>query len=140
MSTSWSASSRRTAAPRPRRCWRASRSCRAARQPTAGTRLEEFDLDAALARKPPLLIVDELAHTNAPDSRHPKRYQDVEELLRAGIDVWTAVNIQHLESLSDVVSRITGVTVRETVPDTVLDKADEVVVVDITPDELIQPG
>ena len=100
--------------------------------------LMEFDLDAALARRPELIIVDELAHTNAPDSRHPKRYQDVEELLDAGIDVWTALNIQHLESLSDVVSRITGVTVRETVPDKVIEQADEIVVVDITPDELIQ--
>src|SRR5271165_2815971 len=103
-----------------------------------GRTIEEFDLDAALARRPTLIVVDELAHTNAPDSRHPKRYQDVEELLEAGIDVWTAVNIQHLESLSDVVSTITGVTIRETVPDTVLEKADEVVVVDITPAELIQ--
>lgn len=102
-----------------------------------GAQLSEFDLDAALARRPALLIVDELAHTNAEDSRHPKRYLDVEELLAAGIDVWTAVNIQHLESLSDVVSRITGVLVRETVPDTVIDRADEVVVVDITPAELI---
>ncbi len=102
-----------------------------------GTQLSEFDLDAALARHPALLIVDELAHTNAEDCRHPKRYLDVEELLAAGIDVWTAVNIQHLESLSDVVSRISGVLVRETVPDTVIDRADEVVVVDITPAELI---
>ena len=102
-----------------------------------GHTVEEFDLDGALALRPPLLIVDELAHTNAPDSRHPKRYQDVAELLRAGIDVWTAVNIQHLESLSDVVSAITGVAVRETIPDTVLEKADEVVVVDITPSELL---
>ena len=100
--------------------------------------IEEFDIDAALARKPKLIIVDELAHTNAPDSRHPKRWQDVEELLDAGIDVWTALNIQHLESLADVVSRITGVAVRETVPDSVLRKAADVVLVDITPDELIQ--
>jgi two-component system, OmpR family, sensor histidine kinase KdpD len=100
--------------------------------------IEEFDIDAALLRRPKLIIVDELAHTNAPDSRHPKRYQDVEELIGAQIDVWTAVNIQHLESLSDVVSTITGVTVRETVPDTVVERADEVVVVDITPAELIQ--
>jgi two-component system sensor histidine kinase KdpD len=98
----------------------------------------EFDLDAALKRRPSLIIVDELAHTNAPDSRHPKRYQDVGELLDAGIDVWTALNIQHLESLSDVVSSLTGVTVRELVPDTVIEKADDVVVVDITPGELIQ--
>ena len=102
-----------------------------------GAELSEFDLDAALARRPALLIVDELAHTNAGESRHPKRYLDVEELLDAGIDVWTAINIQHLEGLSDVVSRLTGVVVRETVPDTVIDKADQVVVVDITPDELI---
>jgi two-component system sensor histidine kinase KdpD len=102
-----------------------------------GTQLSEFDLDAALERRPALLIVDELAHTNAPDSRHPKRYLDVLELIDSGIDVWTAMNIQHLEGLSDVVSRITGVTIRETVPDRILDEADEVVVVDITPAELI---
>lgn len=100
--------------------------------------LMEFDVDAALARKPDLIIVDELAHTNAPDSRHPKRFQDVEELLDAGIDVWTALNIQHVESLSDVVAGITGITIREVVPDTVIEKADDVVVVDITPDELIE--
>ncbi len=103
-----------------------------------GRILQEFDIDAALRRRPKLIIVDELAHTNAPDSRHPKRYQDIEELIAAGIDVWTAMNIQHLESLSDVVSTITGVAIRETVPDTVVEKADEVVVVDITPAELIQ--
>ena len=100
--------------------------------------LIEFDLDAALARKPHVLVVDELAHSNPPDSRHPKRYLDVEELLAAGINVWTAVNIQHLESLSDVVSRITGVRVRETIPDTVIENANEVMVVDITPGELIK--
>jgi two-component system sensor histidine kinase KdpD len=100
--------------------------------------LMEFDVDAALARRPDLIIVDELAHTNAPDSRHPKRFQDVEELLEAGIDVWTALNIQHVESLSDVVAGITGVAVREVVPDTVIERADDVVVVDITPDELIE--
>lgn len=103
-----------------------------------GRTLMEFDIDAAIARRPKLLIVDELAHSNPPDSRHPKRYQDIKDVLDAGIDVWTAVNIQHLESLSDVVSRITGVKVRETVPDTVIEDADEVVVVDITPAELIQ--
>lgn len=103
-----------------------------------GRELEEFDLDAALARKPRLLVLDELAHTNAPDSRHPKRWQDVEELLDAGIDVWTALNIQHLESLADVVEHITGVVVRETVPDKVIRDASDVVLVDITPDELIQ--
>ena len=103
-----------------------------------GRTIEEFDIDAALARKPELIVVDELAHTNAPESRHPKRWQDVQELLAAGIDVWTALNIQHLESLADVVSRITGVVVRETVPDRVLQEATDVVLVDITPDELIQ--
>lgn len=100
--------------------------------------LMEFDVDAALARRPELIIVDELAHSNAPDSRHPKRFQDVEELLNAGIDVWTALNIQHVESLSDVVAGITGITIREVVPDTVIEKADDVVVVDITPDELLE--
>ena len=103
-----------------------------------GRAIAEFDIDAALARKPKLIVVDELAHTNAPESRHPKRWQDVQELLAAGIDVWTALNIQHLESLADVVSRITGVVVRETVPDRVLQEATDVVLVDITPDELIQ--
>jgi two-component system, OmpR family, sensor histidine kinase KdpD len=103
-----------------------------------GQQIEEFDIDAALARKPKLIIVDELAHTNAPDSRHPKRWQDVEELLDAQIDVWTALNIQHIESLADVVARITGVAVRETVPDTVLRDAADIVLVDITSDELIQ--
>jgi len=100
--------------------------------------LEEFDLDAALARKPAILLVDELAHTNAPGSRHPKRYQDVHELLAAGIDVYTTVNVQHLESLNDIVGGITGIKVRETLPDRVFDEADEVVLVDLTPDDLLQ--
>jgi two-component system sensor histidine kinase KdpD len=100
--------------------------------------LMEFDVDAALARKPELLLVDEFAHSNAPGSLHAKRYQDVEEILRAGIDVWTTLNIQHLESLTDIVERITGVTVRESVPDKVLERADEIVVVDLPPDELIE--
>ncbi|QIG52223.1 sensor histidine kinase KdpD [Nordella sp. HKS 07] len=110
------------------------------RRPVAykGRTLMEFDVDAALARRPDLIIVDELAHTNAPDSRHPKRFQDVEELLTAGIDVWTALNIQHVESLSDVVAGITGITIREVVPDTVIERADDVVVVDVTPDELLE--
>jgi two-component system sensor histidine kinase KdpD len=103
-----------------------------------GGEIEEFDLDAALRRRPKLIIVDELAHTNAPDSRHPKRWQDVEELLDARIDVWTALNIQHLDSLADVVARIAGVTVRETVPDVVLRDADDIVLVDVTSEELIQ--
>jgi two-component system, OmpR family, sensor histidine kinase KdpD len=103
-----------------------------------GRILEEFDLDAALARKPSILIVDELAHSNPEDARHPKRYQDIEELIEAGIDVWTALNIQHLESLSDLVTQITGVTIRERVPDTVLNKADEVLLVDLPPAELVE--
>ncbi|KQW57840.1 DUF4118 domain-containing protein [Variovorax sp. Root411] len=101
-----------------------------------GRTLAEFDLDAALARKPAVLLVDELAHTNAPGSRHAKRWQDVQELLAAGVDVWSALNVQHLESLNGTVGAITGVRVHETVPDTVLDEADEVVLVDVTPDEL----
>ncbi|HVY35583.1 MAG TPA: sensor histidine kinase KdpD [Caulobacteraceae bacterium] len=98
--------------------------------------LLEFDLDGALARKPALLLVDEYAHSNAPGSRHPKRWQDVEELLAAGVNVWTTLNVQHLESLVDVVWKITGVRVRETVPDQVLSNADEIEVVDLTPEEL----
>jgi len=101
-----------------------------------GRTLAEFDLDGALARHPAVLLVDELAHTNAPGSRHAKRWQDVQELLAAGIDVWSALNVQHLESLNGTVGAITGVRVQETVPDTVLDEADEVVLVDVTPDEL----
>ncbi|MES2051252.1 MAG: DUF4118 domain-containing protein [Pseudomonadota bacterium] len=99
--------------------------------------LKEFDLDAALARKPAVLLVDELAHSNAPGSRHPKRWQDVQELLEAGIDVWSALNVQHLESLNGTVGAITGIRVHETVPDTVLDDADEIILVDVTPDELM---
>lgn len=99
--------------------------------------LPEFDLDAALAAKPAVLLVDELAHSNVEGSRHPKRWQDVRELLDAGIDVWTTLNVQHLESLNGVVGAITGIRVHETVPDTVLDSADEVVLVDVTPDELL---
>ena len=102
-----------------------------------GKSLAEFDLDAALARRPALILVDELAHTNAPGSRHPKRWQDVEELLDAGIDVFSTVNVQHLESLNDVVGSITGIRVAETVPDTVFDAADEVVLVDLPADELL---
>ena len=98
--------------------------------------LLEFDLDAALARKPALLLVDEYAHSNAPGSRHPKRWQDVEELLAAGIDVWTTLNVQHLESLVDVVWKITGVRQRETVPDGALSRADEIELIDITPADL----
>ncbi|MES2071305.1 MAG: two-component system sensor histidine kinase KdpD [Pseudomonadota bacterium] len=99
--------------------------------------LAEFDIDAALQRQPALILMDELAHSNAPGSRHPKRWQDVEELLDAGIDVFTTVNVQHLESLNDVVGGITGIRVAETLPDTVFDEADEVVLVDIPADELL---
>src|SRR6266446_5455595 len=100
--------------------------------------LEEMDLDALIARHPRIALVDELAHTNAPGSRHPKRYLDVEELLSHGIDVYTAVNIQHIESLNDVVAQITHVRVRETVPDSVFDRADAIELIDLTPDDLIQ--
>src|ERR1700752_49855 len=100
--------------------------------------IEEMDLDALIARRPQLALVDELAHTNAPGSRPPKRYLDVEELLSRGIDVYTAVNIQHIESLNDVVAQITHVRVRETVPDSVLDRADAIELIDLTPDDLIQ--
>ena len=100
--------------------------------------MREFDLDAALARHPSLLLVDEYAHTNVPGSRHPKRWQDIDELLAAGIDVWTTLNIQHLESLNDVVQKITKVRVRETVPDTVFDRADDIILVDFPPDELLK--
>ncbi len=98
--------------------------------------LMEFDIDGAIARRPQLLLVDEYAHSNVSGSRHPKRWQDVEEILAAGIDVWTTLNVQHLESLSDVVLRITGVRQRETVPDGALSQADDIEVVDITPEEL----
>ncbi len=103
-----------------------------------GQTIEEFDLDTALLRKPEVLLVDELAHTNAPGSRHKKRWQDVNELLAAGIDVYTTLNVQHIESLNDVVSQITGIPVRETVPDLVLQRADFLKLVDLSADELIQ--
>lgn len=103
-----------------------------------GSVLTEMDTDAVLARNPQLAIVDELAHTNAPGSLHPKRYLDVERLLAAGIDVYATLNIQHIESLNDVVAQITGITMRETVPDRIIDGADEVELVDLPPDELLQ--
>ncbi|MDD5248963.1 MAG: two-component system sensor histidine kinase KdpD [Rhodocyclaceae bacterium] len=106
--------------------------------PYRGKVLKEFDIDAALARKPALILVDELAHSNVAGSRHPKRWQDVEELLSSGIDVYSTINVQHLETLNDVVGGITGIRVWETVPDHVFDAADEVVLVDLTPDELLQ--
>lgn len=103
-----------------------------------GATLREFDLDGALARRPALILVDELAHSNAPGSRHAKRWQDVLELLDAGIDVYTTVNVQHVESLNDVVAKITGVVVRETVPDSVFEQADEVELIDLPPDDLLE--
>jgi two-component system sensor histidine kinase KdpD len=102
------------------------------------TRLTEMNLDAVLARRPRLALVDELAHTNAPGSRHPKRYQDVEELLNAGIDVYTTINIQHLESLNDVIQQITGIIVHETIPDSFIDDAHEIELVDLPPEELLR--
>ena len=135
---SWSASSRPMAAGRRKRCWRAWKSFRAGASSTKGQWLDEMDLDAIMARRPQIVLVDELAHTNAPGSRHPKRYLDVEELLSRGIDVYTTVNIQHIESLNDVVAQITHVRVRETVPDSIFDRADAVELVDLTPDDLIQ--
>src|ERR1700678_1563926 len=103
-----------------------------------GQNIEEMDLDGIIARRPRIVLVDELAHTNAPGSRHPKRYLDVEEILSRGINVYTTVNIQHIESLNDVIAQITGVRVRETVPDSIFDRADAIELVDVTPDDLIQ--
>ncbi|MFC5521611.1 DUF4118 domain-containing protein [Polaromonas jejuensis] len=105
--------------------------------PYRGRTLKEFDLDAALLRKPQVLLVDELAHSNVEGSRHAKRWQDVQELLEAGIDVWSTLNVQHLESLNGVVGAITGIRIHETVPDTVIDGAEEIILVDVTPDELL---
>ena len=106
--------------------------------PYQGRQLPEFDLDGALEQRPDVLLLDELAHSNVPGARHPKRWQDVEELLDAGINVWTTLNVQHLESLNDVVSGIVGIQVHETVPDYIFDDADEVIVVDIPPEELLK--
>ena len=102
-----------------------------------GVQLREFDLDAAVARQPEVILVDELAHTNAEGSRHARRWQDVEELLEAGIHVWTTLNVQHIDSLNDVIGRIVGVTVRETVPDAIFDGADDLELVDLTPEDLL---
>lgn len=102
-----------------------------------GRILSEMDLDALLARRPRLALIDELAHTNLEGSRHEKRWQDVEEVLAAGIDVWTTLNVQHVETLNDAVARITGIRVRETVPDRILDTADEIELIDLSPEDLI---
>jgi two-component system sensor histidine kinase KdpD len=104
------------------------------RAPYKGHVPTEMDLDAILARRPKLVLVDELAHTNAPERRHPKRYTDVEELLAAGIDVYTTLNIQHVESINDIVAKITLIRVRETVPDSIIDRADDIEVIDLRPD------
>src|ERR1700760_911355 len=106
--------------------------------PYRGHTLTEMDIDAILSRHPRLALVDELAHTNAPGSRHPKRYLDVEELLGVGIDVFTTLNVQHVESLNDIVARITRIRVRETVPDSILDEADDIEVIDLSPEDLIR--
>src|ERR1700726_1375601 len=103
-----------------------------------GHLLAEMDLDAILKRRPQLVLIDELAHTDAPGSRHPKRYLDVEEMVAAGIDVFTTLNIQHVESLNDVVARITRIRAAEDVPDSILDHADDIEIVDIAPDDLLQ--
>jgi two-component system sensor histidine kinase KdpD len=108
------------------------------RVPHRGVTVDELDLDAGLARKPGLILIDELAHTNAPGSRHAKRWQDVEELLDAGIDVYTTLNVQHIASLNDVVAQVTGVIVRETVPDRILEEATELRLIDLPPDELLE--
>src|ERR1700753_47044 len=107
------------------------------RVPYKGRVLAEMDLDAILQRRPRLVLVDELAHENAPGSRHPKRYMDVEELLAAGMDRYFTLNVQHVESLNDVVAKITQVRVRETVPDSILDRADDIELVDLTPEDLL---
>ncbi len=106
--------------------------------PYRGVTLREFDLDAALARRPQLILVDELAHTNAEGCRHAKRWQDVDELLEAGIDVYSTLNVQHVESLNDVIAQVTGIVVHETLPDSVLEKADEIELIDLTPEELME--
>ena len=103
-----------------------------------GVKLNEFDVDAALARRPEIILVDELAHTNVEGSRHSKRWQDIEELLEAGIDVWTTLNVQHIESLNDIVGQVTGIVVRETIPDQVFESADEIELVDLPPDDLLE--
>lgn len=105
--------------------------------PYSGTIIEEMDLDAILARRPDLVLVDELAHTNAPGSRHPKRYMDVEEILQAGIDVFSTINVQHFESRVDIVKNLSGVAIKESVPDSILDMADQIELIDLPPDELL---
>ena len=137
-SMSSSASSRPMAGARPRLCSKVSKSIPQRQVEYKGHLLAEMDLDAILERRPQLVLVDELAHTNAPGSRHPKRYLDVEELIAAGIDVFTTLNIQHVESLNDIVARITRIRVRETVPDSILDQADDIEVVDLSPEDLIK--
>jgi two-component system sensor histidine kinase KdpD len=134
-----SASSKRMAAAKPKRSSPASKCCRAnGIDLSRAAAFEELDTDALIARRPRLALIDELAHSNLAGSRHVKRWQDVDDVLAAGIDVLTTLNVQHLESLNDVILRITGVRVRETLPDTVLERADQIELVDLPPDELIQ--
>ena len=139
--TSWSATSSRTGASRPSACSKGWSSCRFSRSATAASSRREFDLDAALRARPATVLVDELAHSNIaegePRPRHAKRWQDVEELLDAGINVWTTLNVQHLESLNDVVAGITGIRQQETLPDRIFDEADEVELIDLPPDDLL---
>ena len=137
-STSWWASSRRTVAAETEALLIGLEVIPRHRIEYKGHWLTELDLDAILKRRPKLVLVDELAHTNAPGSRHPKRYLDVVELLEAGIDVYTTLNIQHIESLNDIVAQITRIRVQETLPDSIVDRADEIEIVDITPEELIE--
>ena len=129
--------SRRTGAKKPRRCWKECRLCRECRSNIAEQSSRRWISTASLPGIRGLAVVDELAHTNAPGSRHPKRYQDVLELLDAGIDVYTTLNVQHVGSRSDTVRQITGAPVSETVPDSVLDLADQIVLVDLTPEQLL---
>ncbi len=134
---SW-VTSRPTDGPRPTRCSPDWRSSRGSHSSTAAPRSRSSTSTARSRRRPAIMLVDELAHTNAPGSRHAKRWQDVVELLDAGIDVYTTVNVQHVESLNDVVAKITGVVMRETVPDSVFEQADEVELIDLPPDDLLQ--
>ena len=133
-----SATLKRTTAPRPKRWWPIWKSFRAIQSSIAASRWKRWTSTPSWRGSPQLALVNELAHTNAAGSRHPKRYQDVEELLAAGLDVYSTLNIQHLESLNDVVSQITNVVVRETIPDRVLDEVTDIELIDLPPDELLQ--
>ena len=137
-STSSSATSNRTVARRPRRCSKGWKRCRRSGSLPRRRRCASSISMRRCVAGPQLMLVDELAHTNAEGLRHAKRWQDVDELLDAGIDVWTTLNVQHIESLNDVIAQITGVVVRETLPDAVLEQADEIELIDLTPEELVE--